>query len=45
MAANCALNVLDPSSQIGTRNLAPGIARTSWLGCTGPGKACSSMTS
>src|SRR6202043_3925513 len=36
IAASCALNVLDPSSQIGTRNPAPGTARTIWSGCSGP---------
>jgi hypothetical protein len=28
--------VLDPSSQIGTRNPAPDTARTTWSGCSGP---------
>jgi hypothetical protein len=32
MAASCALNVLDPSSQIGTRSPAPGTARTRLVG-------------
>jgi hypothetical protein len=45
IAASCALNVLDPSSQIGTRNPAPGTARTIWSGCSGPSRACNSMTS
>ena len=39
MAASLALNRLEPSSQIGTWESAPGTARTTWFGWTGPSSA------